>query len=97
MSRFNMKVEPIRGICGGRSRQNCVPTIGTLSKMISLKCLLMWSRVFFGKIFRLQQKDDVKEYTYEWEALATWILELKDTKKIYTYVYGIKPYIRYEL
>ena len=35
-------------------------------------------KYFFAKITRLQQKNSVDEYTCEWEALSTQVLELTD-------------------
>lgn len=48
---------------------------------------------YFAKITRLQQKGDVEESTYEWEALETRVPELTDNQRLQTYVYGLKPYI----
>ena len=45
----------------------------------------------------MQQKGDMDEYTYEWEALATRVPELKDSQNLRTYVYILKPYIIDEL
>jgi len=52
---------------------------------------------FFAKITRIQQKGDVEEFTYEWEALATRVPELTDDQRLQTYMSGLKPYIRDEL
>ena len=49
---------------------------------------------FFAKITRLQQKGDVEEYIYEWEALATQVQELTDGQHLQTCVSSLKPYIR---
>ena len=49
---------------------------------------------FLTKITRLQQKGDMEEYTYEWEALVTWVPELTDVHHLQTYASSIKPYIR---
>ena len=57
----------------------------------------MIEKDFFAKITRLQQKGDVEEYTYEWEALAMRVPELTDDQHLQTYVYGLKPYIREDL
>ena len=57
----------------------------------------MTEKDFFAKITRLQQKGDMEEYTYEWEALAMRVPELTNVQRLQTYVSGLKPYIREEL
>ena len=52
---------------------------------------------FFSKITRLQQKKSFNEYTCEWEALSTRVLELTDDQQLQTYIHGLKQHIRDEL
>ena len=57
----------------------------------------MIEKEFFAKITRLQQKGSVDEYTYEWEALETWVPELATEQRLQTYIHGLKQYIQDEL
>ena len=52
---------------------------------------------FFAKLTRLQEKGDADEYTDEWQALVTCVLEFTDSQRLQNYVYRLKPYIRDEL
>ena len=52
---------------------------------------------FFAKITRLQQKNSVDEYTYEWEALSTRVPNLTNDQWLQTYIHGLKQHIRDEL
>jgi len=39
-------------------------------------------KYFFAKITKIQQKSDVEEYSYEWEALATRVPKLTDSQRL---------------
>ena len=52
---------------------------------------------FFAKITRLQQKNSVDEYTYEWEVLSTQVPELSDDQRLQTYIHDLKQHVHDEL
>ena len=67
------------GTYGGRILQEYVLITGLASGTTSSKDSgALKKNIFFSKITRLQQKNSVDEYTCEWEALSTRVLELND-------------------
>ena len=52
---------------------------------------------FFTKLTRLQQVENVEEFTHQWESLSTRVFGLSDKQILETYLGGLKPYLQKEL
>ena len=52
---------------------------------------------FFSKLIRLQQVENVEEFTHQWESLSTRVFGLSDKQRLETYLGGLKSYLQKEL
>ena len=48
---------------------------------------------FFSELTRLQQVENVEEFTHQWESLSTRVFGLSDKKRLETYLGGLKSYL----